>query len=73
VHDYTHGPIATSGVIGGETFVVSIPRIAADGARLRAGVTLDRSDRLSFRLEYDGELRSGYQSHTGLFKLLWKF
>ncbi|HZC17771.1 MAG TPA: autotransporter outer membrane beta-barrel domain-containing protein, partial [Caulobacteraceae bacterium] len=73
VHDYTHGPIATSGVIGGETFAVSIPRIAADGARLRAGATLESSDRLSFRLEYDGELRSGYQSHTGLFKLLWKF
>jgi outer membrane autotransporter protein len=73
VHDYLQGPIATSGVMGGEAFAVTTPRIAADGARLGAAATLVSSDRLSFRAEYDGELRAGYQSHTGVLKVLWQF
>ena len=73
VHDYLHGPIATSGVMGGEAFAVATPRIAADGARISVAATLVKSDRLSFRAEYDGELRAGYQSHTGLLKVLWQF
>jgi uncharacterized protein with beta-barrel porin domain len=73
VHDYTDGPVATSGVIGGETFAVAVPRVAADGARIDAAATLKRSERLSFGAEYDGELRAGYRSHTGLIKARWQF
>jgi outer membrane autotransporter protein len=73
VHDYVRGPIATSGVMGGEAFAVTTPRIAADGARINVAVTLMKSDSLSFRAEYDGELRDGYQGHTGVFKLRWQF
>jgi uncharacterized protein with beta-barrel porin domain len=73
LHDYTDGPIATSGVIGGETFAVTVPRVAADGARIDASATLKSSDRLSFGVEYDGELRAGYRSHTGQIKARWQF
>jgi uncharacterized protein with beta-barrel porin domain len=73
LHDYTDGPIATSGMIGGETFAVTVPRIAADGARIGATATLKSSDRLSFGVEYDGELRAGYRSHTGQINARWQF
>jgi outer membrane autotransporter protein len=73
LHDYSHGAIASSGVIGGETFAVATPRVAADGTRIAAAATLKRSERLSFGAEYDGELRAGYRSHTGLIKARWKF
>jgi uncharacterized protein with beta-barrel porin domain len=73
VHDYTHGPIASGGVIGGEAFAVTVPRIAADGARIDAAATLKRGDRLSFGVEYNGELRAGYRSHTGLTRARWQF
>ena len=52
---------------------MTTPRIAADGARIGVAATLVKSDRLSFRAEYDGERRAGYQSHTGLLKVLWQF
>ena len=73
VHDYTHGAVATSGVIGGETFVVTVPRGAADGARIGTAATLKRNERLSFGAEYNGELRAGYRSHTGSLKARWQF
>jgi len=73
LHDYTHGPIPTSGIIGGQTFATTTPSIAADGARIGVAATLAANDRLSFRAEYDGELRDGYQSHTGLIKTVWQF
>lgn len=73
VHDYTHDAIATSGVIGGETFAVAVPRGAADGARIGTAATLKRNERLSFGAEYNGELRAGYRSHTGAIKARWQF
>lgn len=73
VHDYTDAAIPTSGVMGGQAFAVTTPRIAADGARIGVAATLVRSDELSFRVEYDGELRDGYQSHIGLLKAVWQF
>ncbi len=53
-------------------FSVTTPRIATDGAELDLAATLLHSDRLSFRAEYDADLRAGYQSHTGLIKPLWQ-
>jgi outer membrane autotransporter protein len=73
VHDYTRDAIATSGVIGGETFAITVPRGAADGARIGTAATLKRSERLSFGAEYNGELRAGYRSHTGSIKARWQF
>lgn len=73
VHDYTHGPIATSGLIGGESFAVSVPRSSANGARIGLAASLSGNDSVSFRFDYEGELRARYQSHTGLVKAIWGF
>ncbi|MDY0241413.1 MAG: autotransporter domain-containing protein [Rhodospirillaceae bacterium] len=73
VHDYTRGPIATSGLIGGESFAVSVPRSSANGARIGLAASLSGNDSVSFRFDYEGELRTRYQSHTGLVKAVWGF
>lgn len=73
VHDYTSSPIATSGVMGGSAFTVNTPRTAADGARIGFAAELAGDDALSLRAEYEGELRTQYQSHTGLIKAMWGF
>ena len=72
-HDYTRGPIATSGLLGGATFATTAARPSPDGAKLSLGTTLEQKDGLSLRLEYDGELRAGYQSHVGLIRLRMEF
>ncbi|MEA4839241.1 MAG: autotransporter outer membrane beta-barrel domain-containing protein, partial [Rhodospirillaceae bacterium] len=73
VHDYTRGPIATSGLIGGESFAVSVPRSSANGARIGLAASLSGNDSVSFRFDYEAELRTRYQSHTGLVKAVWGF
>ena len=73
LHDYTHGAIPVSGSLGGQAFVTTTPRISANGARIDIAATLMRSAQLSIRAEYDGDLRSGYQSHTGIIKASWNF
>ena len=73
LHDYTHGPIATSAAIGGSSFVTTTDRPAENGARLTLGLSLEPADGVSVRLEYEGELRSDYQSHTGLLTLRSEF
>jgi len=73
VHDYTRGPIATSGLMGGQLFTTSTARPSPDGARINLAVTLDQEDDFSFRAEYEGEVRPDYQSHTGLAKATWAF
>ena len=73
VHDYTSTPISTSGTMGGQSFAVSTPRTESDGVRIGLAATLSGDDDLSFRAEYEGELRAQYQSHTALLKTLWGF
>lgn len=73
VHDYTKGPIATNSVAGGQVMAVSTPRTQADGVRIGLGAELSSTDDLTFRAEYEGELRAQYQSHTALIKTLWGF
>ncbi len=73
VHDYAHAPIAVSASMGGAAFVSKTERPAANGARLDMGTTLERDDGLSISLEYQGEVRSDYQSHTGLLTLRSEF
>ncbi|MFD2234322.1 autotransporter outer membrane beta-barrel domain-containing protein [Phaeospirillum tilakii] len=73
VHDYLQGPIATSGLMGGEGFTSTVARTAADGARLNLSATLEQSDDLTLKADYSGEARPNYQSHTGLLKATWGF
>ncbi len=73
VHDYTSGPIATSGIMGGQAFSVSTPRTEPNGVRVGLAATLGTDGDLSFRAEYESELRPQYQSHTALLKTLWGF
>jgi hypothetical protein len=73
IHDYTQGPIATSGLMGGEAFASTTPRVTPDGARIGLAATLNSDGDWSFRTEYEGELRAGYQSHTGLIKAIIGF
>ena len=65
-HDYIAGPIAATGQLAGAAFFSTTPRLAPDGARLNLAGTLLYSDRLTVRAEYQGDLRSNYQAHTGL-------
>ena len=65
-HDYIAGPIAATGQLAGAAFFSTTPRLAPDGARLNLASTLLYSDRLTVRAEYQGDLRSNYQAHTGL-------
>ncbi|MDR3663063.1 MAG: autotransporter domain-containing protein, partial [Mycobacterium sp.] len=73
VHDYINGPIATSSVMAGSTFTSTTGRTNPDGLALGVGATLQQSDEVSLRLEYDGELRSDYQSHTGVLRATFRF
>lgn len=73
VHSYTDSPVVTAAVMGGVGFVSTTSRPAADGLRLTTGVTLQQADGVSLRLEYDGDLRRDYRSHTGLLKLRSEF
>jgi uncharacterized protein with beta-barrel porin domain len=73
VHDYTHGPIPVTGVLGGVAFTSNSGRVSQDGASVSVNFTLKRSDSFELGLEYDGELRNDFQSHTGLIKALFKF
>lgn len=73
VHDYTDGPIASSGIMGGQAFAVSVPRTEADGVRIGLAAGFNGEGDVSFRAEYEGELRAQYQSHTGLVKAIWGF
>jgi outer membrane autotransporter protein len=73
VHDYLNGPIASTGVLGGVSFVSTTGRPEADGVALGLGATLQQGDGVSLRLEYTGELRRSYQSHGGMLRASWAF
>jgi outer membrane autotransporter protein len=73
VHDLSNTPISTSATLGGVAFTTETPRVAADGAQITMAATLQATDALSLRAEYDGDLRSAYQSQSGLVKFEWSF
>jgi outer membrane autotransporter protein len=72
VHDYIQGAVPTTVVDTGVVANTS-PSTAADGVRLGLATTLESKGDLSFRAEYEGELRHQYQSHTGIIKVIWGF
>ncbi len=73
VHDYRQAAITNSGSIDGAAFTTTTPRLKSDGAQIGLAFTLDTSDDLSIRAEYNGEFRENYQSHSGLVKLMRGF
>ena len=73
IHDYAQGALPTSGLLGGEAFTSTTPRVASDGARLGLAMTLNTQGDWSLRGEYEAELRNGYQSHAGLVKAILGF
>jgi len=72
-HDYTSGPIPITGTLAGVTFASATARPAADGAAIGAGLVLKRGRQWKFEIEYQGDLRSNFQSHTGAIKATLKF
>jgi uncharacterized protein with beta-barrel porin domain len=73
VHDYVNSPITTVANLSGVSYVLDTARLPADGVQLAFGGTLQQSDDLSLRLEYQGDVRPGYTSHTGLLKVRQSF
>jgi uncharacterized protein with beta-barrel porin domain len=74
VHDYKQAPIASSGILGGTVaFTSSVAQPSADGARVNAIATLETAGDLTVKVEYEGEMRHDYQSHTGVLKATWGF
>ncbi|WP_146002832.1 autotransporter domain-containing protein [Telmatospirillum siberiense] len=73
VHSYTNSPVAVSATMGGVSFVTRSDRPAADGARIVLGASLEKTDDLSIRVEYDGDYREDYRSHTGLLRIRQAF
>jgi uncharacterized protein with beta-barrel porin domain len=73
VHDYLNGPVTTTSALGGVSFASTTGRVSADGVAIGLGATLAKGDGISLRLEYSGELRSDYQSHSGVLRANWAF
>jgi outer membrane autotransporter protein len=73
VHDYTDGPIPLTANLAGIVFTSTTARPAADGAVIGATLDLKRTDNFDLTIEYDGEIRKDFQSHTGLIKGTFKF
>ncbi len=73
LHDYTQGLFPTSGIFGDQPFTVGTARPAHDGALITYGVTLNRDDNMSIRIEGRSDVRSDYQSHSGIVKVIFGF
>jgi len=73
LHDLNGGNINTSTNLGGVSFTTQTPRVAQDGAQITLALPLAQGDDTALRAEYDGDLRPGYASTSGLIKLEWKF
>lgn len=73
IHNYVNGPIPLTAILGGVTFTSTSTRGPRDGAVLGAGLTFSRSDRLRIGVQYDGEIRDAFQSHSGTVKLTVNF
>ena len=71
-HDYTNGPIPITGSLAGVTFVEPSKRTSPDGLALAAGVNAQLRG-WSIGLDYQGELRSDFQSHTAAIKANFRF
>ncbi len=73
IHNYVNGPVPLTAILGGVTFTSTSTRGPRDGAVLGAGLTFSRNDRLRIGVQYDGEIRDAFQSHSGTVKLTVNF
>lgn len=73
LHDYNRTPLTTNSTLAGVSYSVETARLPTNGALIAVGATLQQSDDVSLRAEYDGDIRSGYSSHTGLLKIRQAF
>ena len=73
LRDLARGHLQTTGSIGGVGFSTQSDRPLPNGLWIKAAIDLRKADELSFRLEYDGDLRGDYQSHSGLIKTTYRF
>tara|TARA_R110001583_G_scaffold178786_2_gene334865 strand:- start:84097 stop:86358 length:2262 start_codon:yes stop_codon:yes gene_type:complete len=73
VHDYTSNTQDASGVIGGQAYSIHTEGLPSDGVRLGLALALTSPGATDLRVEYNGELRSGYQSQTTTVKASWNF
>lgn len=73
IQDLMQSPIVTEASLAGVGFTSSTLRTAPDGAQIELSTTLQRNDYLSMSIEYDGDLRQGYSSHSGQIKAKWDF
>lgn len=69
LRDLQRGVVSTSATMGGVAFSTATPRVAQNGLGLSLAATLKQDDDVTVRVEYDGDIRDGYQSHSGLVKL----
>lgn len=70
---YVNGTIPLSAALGGVAFTSASARGSRDGVTVGAGVTAMKSDRVRIGLQYDGERRETFQSHSGSFKPSFSF
>ncbi len=73
LHSFTNNAVATTATMGGVTFVTTTDRLAKNGAHIVLRGTLQRTDNLSFSLEYDGTVRSNFRSQTAMAKMRYDF
>ena len=72
LRDLTRGRLLTTGSLAGAGFSSESGRSLPNGLGLKTGMTIEQSNELSFHVEYNGDLRGDYQSHTGLLKATYK-
>ncbi len=75
LHTYGHDAISIVGdeIATAEILNVRQPRLAPDGMKLDLATTLKMAGKLSFRIRYDGEFRTGFQNHSGQLEAVWQF
>jgi len=72
-HNFADDAITTTASLGSVSFTTHGTRVSSDGAKLAVGTTFTRDDRLSASIQYDGDYRSGYSSHSGALKIKWAY
>lgn len=72
-HTYDNGPIPLTAVLGGVAFTSTAARGAADGAAVGVGLAFQSSDRFRIAVQYDGDLRRDFRSHSGTVKMTVNF
>jgi len=69
VHTYTNGPIPLTAVLGGVAFTSTSARGARDGLTVGTGLSFMQTERFRIGVQYDGDLRRDFKSHSGTVKM----